>query len=282
MRWIPAGIAMTFGALIIAPITPVSAGSDSTPPLLNVPPYGQLIVGQQLSTDDMGDIRAKLTWTASDEPGGSGLRDVRVWDRFTEDAAFQRTLVYRGLGLSTEVVVPSNSYFTCSGYRHQYFQVTARDQAGNTSTDKTDAVPRIVDQNGVYLPHEVDLSHRDFDVVKQGNWDTSTFSGWIDGTTWKTREAGASVAYTRSYAQGQPVGVVMPTGPDRGKADIYVDNQYRATVDTNNATNVHRILTYQTKMSAGTHTLKIVNRATVGHPKIDIDAIVYLTYGGGC
>ncbi|HVQ87183.1 MAG TPA: hypothetical protein VMT88_03280 [Actinomycetes bacterium] len=275
-------VAATSSALMLGPTTPLFAGADVTAPSLAVPPYAKFVVGQQLSTGDLGDVRERVSWEAADDPGGVGLEDIRVWDRYTEDATWNRRLVYRGLGMSTEVVGRSNSIFTCSGYRQQYFQVTARDFAGNSSTDKTGATPRTVDQTGIYLPWSDVNSQRDFDVVRSGNWDTSNFDGWINGTTWKTRQEGASVSYTRTYEKGQAVGLVMPTGPERGEADIFVDNTYKTTIDTNSPSNVHRVLTFQTKMPAGSHTLKIVNRATVGHPKIDIDAVVYNIYGRGC
>jgi hypothetical protein len=272
----------TIGIALLAQASPTSAATDVMPPSLKVPPYAKFLVGQQLSTNELGQVEEQIRWKAEDEPGGTGLQRVRVYERFTEDNAYRARLVYEGLGDRITATGVSNAIETCTSYLQRSYEVRARDWAGNVSTANTATVPRIVDEDGIYLDWYFGGT-RQFSVWRNGTWDVSNSNGWIGGTTAKTSEAGAFVTYRRVYAEGQHVGVVMPKGPDRGKADVYVDGVQQAVVDTYSPLVTRRIAMFQTRMSAGLHTIKIVNQATGGHPRIDIDAIVYNTYESqGC
>jgi hypothetical protein len=69
------------------------------------------------------------------------------------------------------------------------------------------------------------------------------------------------------------VGLIMHTGPDRGKVKVYVNGTLQATVDTYATTSRPRVMVWQTIAAAGS-TVKIVNAATPGRTRIDLDAIV--------
>ena len=45
-------------------------------------------------------------------------------------------------------------------------------------------------------------------------------------------------------------------------------------MDTFDSARAHRQIVWETGLSSGTHTIKVVNLATPGHPRIDIDGVV--------
>ncbi len=54
---------------------------------------------------------------------------------------------------------------------------------------------------------------------------------------------------------------------------MYVDGVLRKTVDTHATTTRHRVVVWQGLFRSGQHTLRVVNRATAGHPRIDLDTL---------
>jgi hypothetical protein len=82
------------------------------------------------------------------------------------------------------------------------------------------------------------------------------------------------VTFTKEFADGQHVAVVMAEGPGRGSADVSVDGTVVGTVDTRAAVNDNRLVVFDWKMTAGVHSVTVANSATPGHPRIDIDAFM--------
>jgi hypothetical protein len=67
----------------------------------------------------------------------------------------------------------------------------------------------------------------------------------------------------------------METAPDRGKAQILVDGDVVATVDTYAPSPEHRVLVWVGSIDTTREsTVSIVNLATPGRPRIDVDAFV--------
>lgn len=211
-----------------------------------------------------------IRWTASDS--GSGLANVSVYLKYTQNTTESYDLVYRGPGNQTEVTGYSRTE-TCTGFIAFGWEVRATDGAGNSRTMFVEGTPQIVDQNG--LSFFADEKYREFAVGRQGTWGTSSVPGWYRDTTWRSTERGARVSYTRSYTRVQHFALIMARGPNRGSASVYVDGVLDKVVDTYSATKEQRILVYDTWMPAGEHTVRVVNQATSGHPRIDIDAVMY-------
>lgn len=89
-----------------------------------------------------------------------------------------------------------------------------------------------------------------------------------------TSAAGASATIT---FHGRSVAWVSPWSPVRGKAKVYLDGKLVSTVDLYRATLSQRRIAFAWNWTtAATHTLKIVNEATAGHRRIDVDTIVVL------
>lgn len=145
-------------------------------------------------------------------------------------------------------------------------------------------VVRIKDCNGRTATsnpvHAVITPGEDTDsaLTYSGAWSISHCSCFSGGMTHWTTAQNASV----SFRTVQPVGVsgvdlalILATATNRGSAAVYVDGVKRATVDTHSATAVNRKIVYQMLLpGTATHMVKIVNLATNGHPRIDLDATI--------
>jgi hypothetical protein len=74
---------------------------------------------------------------------------------------------------------------------------------------------------------------------------------------------------------GRGVALVAAYGPGRGKAKIYVDGRFRATIDLGSTTARLRAVAWQVKWPrSGLHTIKVVVVGTAGRPRVDIDGVI--------
>ena len=71
--------------------------------------------------------------------------------------------------------------------------------------------------------------------------------------------------------------VVAPTTSTRGKARIYIDGVYRATIDLRTATVQNRRVVYARNFGGfGTHTIEMRVVGTAGRPTVSLDGFVIL------
>jgi hypothetical protein len=116
------------------------------------------------------------------------------------------------------------------------------------------------------------LSQSSSAVRYAGTWYGHSSSSAIGGTTRRSKARGASATLTFT---GRQVAWVGPKGPGRGKVKVYVDGVYVTTISQwASDLRPRRILFSRTFASGGTHTLKLVNKATDGHPRAEIDAFI--------
>ncbi len=92
-------------------------------------------------------------------------------------------------------------------------------------------------------------------------------------STWTAHEEAARCPLHDNCVKGSP-GPLIDEQVHSGKAAVYIDGRRRATVDTFDSARAHRQIVWETGLSSGTHTIKVVNLATPGHPRIDIDGVV--------
>lgn len=163
---------------------------------------------------------------------------------------------YNGVGLAT-----TNLYM----HRLDHLAVREDSPAGDSSGDYAQPIP----------------GH----LAYTGSWSTSACNCWTNGTTQRTRQSGASVSFDMALPEVQngwpatrnwAIAVVMAKGPDRGKAAVFIDGVKVTTVDTYSPTAVNTTVVWRQTVSNAYHTVRIVNLATAGHPRIDIDAFVAL------
>jgi beta-N-acetylhexosaminidase len=111
-------------------------------------------------------------------------------------------------------------------------------------------------------------------VSYHGTWHTVSNSYASGGSLAYATASGASATYTFT---GDAVSWVAYRGPNRGSAAVYVDGVYRATVSLYSAAYYAKQIVYAIHWAAnGSHTIRIVNLATSGHPRVDVDAFVRL------
>jgi hypothetical protein len=146
------------------------------------------------------------------------------------------------------------------------------------------ALIRVTDCHGVTVasnPVHVALQpgdDKDAAMTYSTGWAVGNCTCWLGGTAHYTTAKNASVTFQTpkpADASGVRLALLMPEGPNRGSAALYIDGGYKATLDTYSATKVNGKITYQILLpGTATHTVKIVNLATAGHPRIDLDATI--------
>ena len=106
-------------------------------------------------------------------------------------------------------------------------------------------------------------------ITYSGSWSRVTQSSAWAGALRRTSSGGAAATYTFT---GRNVAVVGTRGPAYGSFQVVVDGVLRGTVDAHaSATASRRILFRYGWPRAGQHTIRIMNLATAGHPRIDLD-----------
>jgi hypothetical protein len=236
------------------------------------------VVGRQIQPSDSDgeiesytfDIPSRLTWGATDDdPDCQVLSDVEVFYSDLEPFPVWEN------DPRTRIDLRATDYDNAFGGGAGWisgFHVTVQDCAGNTLRRTANTYPRIYQEDGRSPTPWGD----DAVVGFSGPWATQT-GPWTSGGQQRfTSASGAATTFTMAFEQGENVAVVMPKGPERGSARIYVDDVLRATIDTHADANDNRRIVFNRRMPAGTHTVRVENLATAGHPRIDIDAFMVM------
>ncbi len=207
-------------------------------------------------------VPVRSSWSGSD---GSGAGLSAYWvERSVNGAAWRR--VSLSTGLSTSAVQSlgpgSNTY---------QYRVRAVDKAGNWSGWSLGKTFSVI------AAQETSPS-----ISYTGTWTRSAVSGAYGGYVRHSSTKGSSSRYRFT---GRSIGWVATTGPDRGKAAIYVDGVYVRTVDLYRSA----VLTRQVVFSRSnldpkvSHTIEVKvtggkNTASKGY-RVDLDAFVNLDNG---
>ncbi len=108
-----------------------------------------------------------------------------------------------------------------------------------------------------------------------GTWTTTSFAGAWGGTARYSSAAGASATFT---CQCEAFAWVSDEGSSHGWANVYVDGVLRKTVNTQTSANKNRVVVFKYGWTTdGFHTMKIVNLATGGHPRVNVDGFLTRT-----
>ena len=97
-----------------------------------------------------------------------------------------------------------------------------------------------------------------------------------NGSTVYTTKVGASATFTLGGGgwTAAHLGLVMTKGPGHGAVKLYLDGVLKATVNTYSATWKYRNYVYDFgPLTAKAHTVKLVNVATAGRPRIDVQGM---------
>jgi Gametolysin peptidase M11 len=108
-----------------------------------------------------------------------------------------------------------------------------------------------------------------------GTWTSTSFAGAWGGTARYSVASGASATFTCTC---EAFAWVSDEGSSHGSAKVYVDGVLRKTVNTQTSANKNRVVVFKYGWSTdGSHTMKIVNLATAGHPRVNVDGFLTRT-----
>jgi subtilisin family serine protease len=111
-------------------------------------------------------------------------------------------------------------------------------------------------------------------VTYSGTW-SRYVNGWNSGGS--TRYAGTGGKSVSHTFTGRAISLVMPKGPTRGSARIYLDGRLVATISTYSSSfSARRIVWSRAFATSATHTIRVVVAGTAGHPRIDLDAFIVM------
>lgn len=263
---------LAIAALALA-ATPATAATDTTPPVLNLPATVSYVVGGTLTDSLTADypfshnIPVSVAWSATDASGICGYQIGGALAGGPTAFASVSPTVRSWRGSATDY---DGTFGGGSGVMVG-FTVIARDCTGNTTQKTASSVVRIYSETG--------QSSSDFPipVTYGGAWGTSSCACWLGDSVRRTTARNASVAFVvDAPAGGRRVAVVTNTGPNRGSFDIRVDGALRATYNAyaTEATKKNSVIAWQAALPAGRHTVTLVNRATAGRPRMDVDALL--------
>jgi len=228
------------------PSATVSATTvEATPPTVGLP-VTTFLSGSQLETTNVPVV---VTWTATDS---SGLSLVELQQ--SKNAGAWTTVALAG-PTSTSVTLmraPGSTY---------RFRVRATDTVANTSTWMTGATFTL-------------------SAKQEGSTQIAYSAGWT--TAANTNAYGGSLRYATSSTAtatftftGSSVGWVAPRAGAKGMADVFVDGVFAATIDLYSATSQPRSVVFaRSWATAGSHTLQIRVKGTLGRPRVDVDAFL--------
>jgi subtilisin family serine protease len=193
----------------------------------------------------------RVSWPKATEP--SGVISAYEVERSVDGGTWSKVATIGGQTLS---------YQTSGSTSHRYtFRVRAIDGRGLVGNRVTSSPisPRVLSQ-----------SHPS--VRYAGNWDNHQSDSAIGGSTRRTRVKGAFATLTFT---GSRVAWVGPRSRKGGKVKVYVDGTYVTTVSQKaSALHSRQVLYSRSFAASGTHTLKLVNLASDGHPRAEIDAFI--------
>jgi hypothetical protein len=208
----------------------------------------------------------RITWTATD---ASGICGYDVWQDYAGSApsvliSGTRVKSYSGS------VTDYDDQFGGGSAKVDDWGVVAHDCAGNSSSTTWAGVRPSVTQEDGYTP-----DYSPATISYTGLWSKSMCTCFSAGSDEKTSSKGATVTIRFAAVANSTVGIVMAKAPNRGKFTLLVDGVNRGTVDTYASGSLNRIIVWSGRLSAsGSHVIKLVNLATSGRPRIDLDAVL--------
>jgi len=259
----------------VAWASPASAAypaPDMAPPTLWAPATVTLVVGRQIPVQAdptefpwLSGVLATFSWTASDPSGICGYDVEQVYAGQPSELVLERTMItsYTGFAENYDGSLGGGSSSRTA------WRITAYDCAGNRSQRIVSNVVGFHDSDGQRWGYA-----RPSTLEFAGAWSVRSYSGFLGGTTRSSTAEGSAASFTSTFDAGDRVALVTSLGPTRGRARILVDGVPRATIDTYRDRPMHRVVSWQGWMPAGTHTVTIVNLGTSGHPRVDVDALL--------
>lgn len=213
------------------------------------PPTYTFVSLSQISDNRPSAFPIDVTWSGSDPDGSIAAYDLEM----SVDGG-----PFTPVNLSDPTVTTATVDVTVS---HAYvFRVRATDSHGLTGDYAT---------GSSFTPQ----GYQDA-TLHVGIWRTRS-----DPDDWRQSDSytGRAGAFSRFNFTGQAVAWIGAAGPGYGFADVYVDGVLVSTIDQHSDTSEHRAVLFGYSWDTpGPHAIRIVNRASNGHPRTSIDGFVVL------
>ncbi len=275
MRWSRSSVVAlaALGVLgVLAPGTAGAAAPDRTPPRLVLPGLASFVTGTSIgpmSPLDGGPqatdgIVMTASWRATDASGICGYSTREVY-------AGMEPSSWTAWGPQTSLtasVTDYDSQFGGGSFKLDDYEVRVRDCVGNITVRSVSVRPGVFQQDGT------SFGYGTLAVTYTGSWGDTTCVCWSGGTARRTSAKGAAARFALTFPEAHPVALVMEKAPGRGKAQVLVDGVVKATVDTLADPTQHRTVVWSGTVPAGSHTVGVVDLATPGRPRVDVDALV--------
>ena len=221
----------------------VTVTADTVAPVAATP----VVRARTGGTVEAGLVPVTITWSATDT--GTGVASYEVRRRF-DGGYLEAVPLPAPLTTSLSVTLPVD--------RAVQVQVRATDRAGNTGEWSS--------AGGFHLRL---ASERSSAVSYRGRWTARTGAGYLGGTSRSSASSGATASFTFT---GRGIAWIGATGPTRGRARVYVDGSYVATVDLRGTgTALRRVAWTRTWTSVATRRVTIRVLGTPGRPRVDVD-----------
>lgn len=263
---------------VLAPV-PAHAAHDTQPPVLSTPIKARFIAGTQISQfrdQEEGhayyDVPMRLSWSATDNVDKQLNYDVWEHPVGSEPNRIGNFITTRAFNVSGS---DYDGFFGGAPLVIDNWSVQAYDNADNSTERSIYGAHLLVTQdngNQTFGSESTNVSLR-----YVGAWTSATCACFADETTRRTnvKNAAAVVRVVVPRAQDlRRVALVFDTAPLRGRAQIFVDGKLVNTVDTRAAVIRHRVVLWSRTLGPGIHRIRVVNLATPGRARIDLDAVV--------
>ncbi len=205
-----------------------------------------------ISTNKSKTTKWEVRWFGVDKAPSSGIKN------YTVKVKADNSSTWRFWKINT---TKKKATFTGKPGRTYTFKALVKDNAYNQSTwskRKTTVVPYDQDAN----------------VKARSGFSrlySNPASNYYRGTARRSNTARHWIKYR---VKGKSVHLIFKKGPNQSRAKIYIDGVYVKTIDTKSSSVKHRKAAFnKTWGSRGTHVVKIVNLATPGRARLDVDGI---------
>ena len=204
-----------------------------------------------VTTPSSSTTPVRTSWGATDP---SGIKSYTL-QRQTDGGAWATV---------TLASAASTSIVQSLRFGHAYrYRVRATDKQGNVSAWNYGVLQRPI------LSQQTSTT-----ITWSSGWSTGHSSSYLGGSTRYTGHKGSWASYK---AGGASFAWVAYRAPTRGKAAVYLDGVLVGTVNLYASTyQARRTVWAVTFPTAGWHTIKVVDLATAGHPRIDVDGFIRL------
>jgi len=259
-------------AFVWLPSAP-AAHAATTGPVIKMNPFVSFTTGQSIWLNTVYsstgfpvyNIPVHFSWSATATSGICGY-DLSV----DNEGGTSQIWANQHITSYNDTIDNYNGIFGQSNPGPYDWKITAHDCTGNTTTATIWAFPfSITEQDN---SRNWGTAGAEGTFAYTGTWSKSNCTCATNGTQTYSTKSGASADFLRTYIRGDNTGIVMAEGPGRGRAKIYVDGKLRTTIDTFAQVNTNMVVVFSTWLPAGSHDIKVVNLATQGRSRIDVDA----------